>query len=137
MPRKTDPMSRQLHRGGISEDGWVESMVEVARMCNKLWTKHTCDLCHVYVDKQVEFENRQERQGSSLSPVDRAWMKTGIDPSNLEVSMYRQFLFDEESVISGASHRDDDQHMEHHRRPKPCGSKDHDEEQSVATHGSR
>ena len=104
---------RQLRRTGRSsmEEGWVDSMVEVARVCNNLFTKHSCGICHLYVDKQVEFESRHEDDKSGrnpLSPVERVWKKAaGEQHTNLEVDIYRQFLFDEESVVSGVSHRED------------------------------
>jgi hypothetical protein len=137
--------NRQLRRNSTSvDDGWVDSMVEVARACNKLFTKHTCGLCHVYVDKQVEYESRQEdhKRGGDhpLSPVERVWMKTGLglERGNMEVDMYRQFLFDEDSV----SQRGDGDDDLHGRRRALGGSKSRspkelDEEQSIMTHGTQ
>lgn len=72
---------------------WVDKTVNLARACNKLFTKNTCRLCQVYVDQQVEFENRQE-DASVKNPA-----------RSMEVELYRQFLFDEESVVDGVCER--------------------------------
>ncbi|GAX13779.1 hypothetical protein FisN_30Lh074 [Fistulifera solaris] len=123
-------MSREIQRRNSKQrldDGWVDSMVEVAKVCNNLFTKQ-CNLCNVYTNKQVEFEWRQERtqNSDSSSPVQRALQK--VNRGNLEVHMYRQFLFDEESVIAGASLREDDTSIQR------MGSQDG--ERSVLTHGT-
>jgi hypothetical protein len=50
-------------------------------------------------DRQVEFEERQEttsHDAPASSPAERAWQK--LQFASLEVDLYRQFLFDEESV---------------------------------------
>lgn len=132
-------MSRQLQRRNNHneakniDDGWVDSMVEVAKVCNNIFTKQ-CNLCNVYTNKQVEYEYRQEKQTSS--PVERALQKTHTDSGNLEIHMYRQFLFDEDSVIAGASLRDDVHHTGHEDETliKRVGSEDG--ERSVLTHGT-
>ena len=129
--------NRQLQTA--SDDGWVDSMVEVARTCNKLFSKHSCNACNVYVKKQVEYETNQEQiRGNSRpqSPMARVWQKTGIEQSKLEVELYRQFLFDEESVVDGVSLRGEEEeetdrqssHAQAHPSPKEV-----DEEQSVVT----
>lgn len=91
-------------------------------------------MCQVYTEKQLEFEIRQDHliqshqsnddRGLALtgsedsgccshsnSPVDRAYMKCGSASgapgtvSAFEVQMYRQFLFDEASVVDGVCSR--------------------------------
>lgn len=127
--------SRQLHNNSSSmEEGWVDSVVEVARTCNKLFSKHACGVCHIYVDKQVQMEFEQDKTGSSndpISPVERAWLKSGFAQSNLEVDMYRQFLFDEDSVASGVTHR-----RQQEQGSKNRIHKDMDGDESIATHGT-
>ncbi|GAX21873.1 hypothetical protein FisN_30Hh074 [Fistulifera solaris] len=122
-------MSREIQRRNSKQrldDGWVDSMVEVAKVCNNLFTKQ-CNLCNIYTNKQVEYEWRQEKTlQSSSSPVERALQK--VDHGNLEVHLYRQFLFDEESVIAGASLREDETSIQR------MGSQDG--ERSVLTHGT-
>jgi hypothetical protein len=84
---------------------WVDGMVKVAHACNLLVLKN-CHLCHVYADRQVEFEQGQETRTpsstfwdatASSSPAERAWKKLH---ASLEVDLYRQFLFDEDSVMA-------------------------------------
>lgn len=94
---------------------WVDAVVQAATICNQLFQRRACNLCHVYVDRQIEFEQRQETtkcgdapQGV-VTPVERLWMQmdTGV-----EVELYRQFLFDEASVVNHVSEddeRDDDE----------------------------
>lgn len=108
-------------------------MVEVAKVCNNLFTKQ-CNLCNVYTDKQVEYEWRQEKQGGS--PVERAVQKAQVESGNLEINLYRQFLFDEDSVIAGASLREDRQTVQEEDETmiKRMGSDDG--ERSVLTHGT-
>ena len=88
---------------------WVDNMVKVATAANKLVRKNCCNLCHVYVDKQVEFEEKElareneqhqhQGMGTGNSPTERLWSK--MNTENLEVEVYRQFLFDESSVGLG------------------------------------
>ena len=81
---------------------WVDTMVSTARAVNKLFTRHTCRICHVYVDKQVAFE-----QATADSPVERAALKMmGQELLHPEVEVYRRFLFDEDSVIETVGSRD-------------------------------
>lgn len=82
-------------------DDWVDSVVGVAQTCKKLFTQHTCRLCQVYVDEQVEFERRQEEASGHVPR--KSWMQT---QPTLEVELYRQFLFDEDSVVEHVSERE-------------------------------
>lgn len=79
-----------------TKEDWLEKTVRLAQDCNQIFAQTACRLCHVYVDQQVEFEQRQESQ--------RDWMRPAAEQS-LEVNMYRQFLFDEDSVVEGVSGR--------------------------------
>jgi hypothetical protein len=87
-----------------SETDWVDTVVSCAQMVNKMFTRNTCRLCHVYSDKQVEFENSMRSVDESSSPVDRAFLKAVFPAA--EVEMYRQFLFDEDSVVDSVGHRE-------------------------------
>ncbi|KAL7561421.1 hypothetical protein ACA910_009279 [Epithemia clementina (nom. ined.)] len=85
-------------------------------------------LCSLYVDEQVEYEIRQEdcvttmdRMMSVVSSVGAASImapaRAAAAAGSLEVEMYKQFLFDEESVLTSLSERededqeDDEQHL--------------------------
>lgn len=98
------------------KDNWVESVMNVAHTCKKLFTKHTCRLCQVYVDQQVEYERRQEVEGEHIQTFD-----ANTAPS-LEIEIYRQFLFDEGSVVETVSGRE-----------KADDGKSHDDTQSTVT----
>jgi hypothetical protein len=104
----TNDMLTRHEMRPLKED-WVDRTVRLANSCNKLFTRNTCRVCQVYADKQVEFEQRQEGSGDALaSPISRVWQKTVmLAPSTLEVELYRQFLFDEESVVETVCERDD------------------------------
>lgn len=94
---------------------WVDRMVKMANACNSLVISK-CNLCHVYANRQVEFEQERDAARRALetpatsvfsspaSPTERVWQKmnAGCNVGNinpLEVNLYRQFLFDEESVV--------------------------------------
>jgi hypothetical protein len=97
-----------------SNDDWVDTLVSCAQVVNKLFVRNTCRICQVYSDKQVEFE---ERLQENSNPVDRAMLRAAM-PLHPEVELYRQFLFDEDSVVESvglreetdfsSSHNDDD-----------------------------
>ncbi|CAB9503289.1 expressed unknown protein [Seminavis robusta] len=99
------PLSTRHDADGTRGRRLVDGMVKVATACNLLVRRHACNLCHVYADRQVEFEQREESSppsssrtyASSSSPTERAWKKMN---SSLEVDLYRRFLFDEESVAN-------------------------------------
>lgn len=109
------PQSSLISKGQDAD--WVDSVVHVADTCKKLFTANTCRVCQVYVDEQLEYERQcEENLKNSPSPFQRAWMQTAMN--NAEVELYRQFLFDEESVVEVVSERekedDDDSHDHHH-----------------------
>ena len=81
----------------------VESVVKAAAACNKLFTQN-CNLCTIYCDKQVQYEWVQEQYKMS-TPINHLFSK--LDNS-LEVQLYRDFLFDEESVVEQVSSRSDE-----------------------------
>ena len=83
----------------------VESVVKAAKACNKVFLDK-CNLCTVYCDKQVQFEYIQDQMKMDpISPISNLFSR--IDNS-LEVKLYRDFLFDEESVVEGVSGRSSD-----------------------------
>lgn len=111
--RKTSNNMEQQSHLVPSEDDWVESVVEVARTCKKLFTRHTCRLCQVYVDQQVAYE--QQEEASMVEGMDASsrsnpanWLQKNVVDHSLEVELYRQFLFDEESVVSVVEEREKD-----------------------------
>lgn len=84
----------------------VESVVKAAKACNKVFLDK-CNLCTVYCDKQVQFEYIQDQIKMDVtSPITNLFSR--IDNNNLEVKLYRDFLFDEESVVEGVSGRSGD-----------------------------
>lgn len=70
---------------------WVDTVERTAAVMKKFFTKTTCRLCQVYVDQQVQYEVQQEDK-----QLGTHWVSSVRD---LEVELYRQFLFDENSVI--------------------------------------
>ena len=105
-----DKSSRAVEK--INSDDWVDTMVSCAQAMNKLFVHNTCRLCQVYSDKQVEFERQLQEENNSSScnnPVDRAFLRTGGIPQMLlpEVELYRQFLFDEDSVVDSVGQREE------------------------------
>lgn len=85
------------HRKLVSKGSLVETVVKVAVTCNNLMIEN-CNACTLYCDEQVQYEWVQEME----SPLFNLFNK--ID-DNLEVQMYRQFLFDEDSVVEQVSSR--------------------------------
>lgn len=86
----------------VNMDGdWVAKASSISHAFNKLLAQSACKLCSVYVDEQVEFENRQEDYKTNMAV---AWMRT----HKPEVEVYRQFLFDEESVVDSVAERDEE-----------------------------
>jgi hypothetical protein len=83
-----------------SQTQWVDTIVQAAQTANKMFAQNTCRLCHVYTDKQVEFETRNE---ISSSPLESIFMRTA--EASMEVELYKQFLFDEESVNDNVTDR--------------------------------
>jgi hypothetical protein len=110
---------------------WLDKVVDCAQILNKIFTRNTCRLCHVYSDKQVEFEERIQ-ENATIAATAAGWYMnnnnnyyndydnssenicnqqelrpsvtlpmsihgTAIDPHVVE--LYRQQLFDEESVV--------------------------------------
>lgn len=90
-----------------SDEDWVDTMVSCAQAVNKLFVRNTCRLCQVYTDKQVEYEERLQEDSDSYNPVDRAVLHTILPPLHPEVEFYRQFLFDEDSVVESVCLRED------------------------------
>lgn len=105
---------------------WIEKTATIQQALVSLITKTSCRLCHVYTDKQLEFENRQaleqEQQRNSLvwnNNYPGVGYNGGSDHSFipyapaaatcLEVELYRQFLFDEESVVTSLSAREEEE----------------------------
>lgn len=89
---------------------WVDTVMSYAQTVNKVFSRNTCRLCHLYSDQQVEYESRLVDK--QISPVERAYLKAAATHQTVlrpEVEFYRQFLFDEASVVEAISHRTADE----------------------------
>lgn len=51
---------------------WVDTVVNCANIMNKIFTRNTCRLCHIYSDKQVEFEERIQ-QNATITATAAEW----------------------------------------------------------------
>lgn len=87
-----------------SADDWIEKAGTISQAFNKLLAKSACKLCNVYVDEQVEFESQQEDYKTTMA---KAWMRS-YAKNSMEVELYRQMLFDEESVAESVAGRDEE-----------------------------
>lgn len=91
---------------GNNED-WIAKAGDISQAVSMgvsklLSTSTACKLCSMYVDEQVEFEKRQEDYKTNVAKnLLRTYQPT------MEVELYRQFLFDEESVVESVTERDD------------------------------
>ena len=91
----------------------------------KLISNTTCvRMCSLYVDEQVEYEIRQEdcsttmnRMVSVVSSVGAAGVLAAparaAAVAGLDVELYKQFLFDEESVLTSLTEREDEDDHHH------------------------
>lgn len=91
----------------VNNEDWVSKAGDISQAVSvgvsKLLSTSACKMCSVYAEEQVEFENRQEDYKTTMAKV---WLRT-YQPS-MEVELYRQFLFDEESVVDSVSDRDEE-----------------------------
>ncbi|GKY99852.1 hypothetical protein MPSEU_000938900 [Mayamaea pseudoterrestris] len=89
---------------------WVDTVERTASVMKKFLTRTTCRLCQVYADEQVQYEVQLEKQ-TGMQHETSNWVASSV--RNLEVELYRQFLFDENSVIQHAdSFRDETEETE-------------------------
>ena len=51
---------------------WVDTVVNCANIMNKIFTRNTCRLCHIYSDKQVEFEERLQ-ENATITATAAEW----------------------------------------------------------------
>jgi hypothetical protein len=51
---------------------WVDTVVNCANIMNKIFTRNTCRICHIYSDKQVEFEERIQ-QNATITATAAEW----------------------------------------------------------------
>ena len=79
----------------------MDSVVKAASACNRLFIKN-CNLCTVYCDKQVQYEWMQEQYRMETRQIDGLFQKMD---NSLQVQLYREFLFDEDSVVEEVSSR--------------------------------
>jgi hypothetical protein len=68
---------------------------------NKMVTRNTCRVCHIYSDKQVEFEQRLQETSEWYSPNNA----TSFHQQSQMIELYRQYLFDEDSVVDSVEFR--------------------------------
>ena len=128
---EVEVLSTRVLQSNQHDSNILDTLYFAATSINKLFTSSSsCAVCKMYTEKQIEFEIRQDRlltanhsniQGLALttsedsgccsqtsSPVDRAHFKCASmqgDASDYEVAMYRQFLFDESSVVDTITNR--------------------------------
>jgi hypothetical protein len=112
--------------GGQQLD-WIEKTATIQQALATLITKTSCRLCHVYTDKQLEYENRQEAALTTAASARNSLLYTpfasGPGAGNggsalLEVERYRQFLFDEESVVGRVEVDDEEEEDTTSTRPE-------------------
>lgn len=105
-----DQQSMQRTGNGLSFGPIIENFVKLSSTCDKFLN------CQ-YVSKQLDDESKQEKKG--LSAVERVWSK--MDHS-LEVEIYRQFLFEQNSPMPSFEDSDDfseTRDMVHHPSTPP------------------
>ena len=92
----------QEDRALVPKGSFAEVVVKAASACTKLVSEN-CGLCTVYCDKQVQYESVLEPYtiGKTLEGL-----FSRLDNSS-EVQVYRNHLFDEQSVVEQASSRQD------------------------------
>jgi hypothetical protein len=88
----------------VQQGSFAELVVKAASACTKLVSEN-CGLCTVYCDKQVQYESVLEQYNMG-TPLDSLFRK--LDNS-LEVQVYRDYMFDEESVVEQVSSRQEDE----------------------------
>jgi hypothetical protein len=96
-------MSRE-ERTIVQQGSFADIVVKAASACTKLVSEN-CGLCTVYCDKQVQYESVLEQYNMG-TPLDNLFRK--LDKS-LEVQVYQDYLFDEESVVEQVSSRQEDE----------------------------
>jgi hypothetical protein len=134
--KRTNKMAATRHMNNENApngEDWIEKAGSITQAFSKLLSKSACKMCNVYVDEQVEFENRQEDYTGTMAKV---WLRA-YKPS-LDVELYRQFLFDEESVVDNVCERDEEPALntfEHEFGRAP--TQRHADEGSVTTQKTR
>jgi hypothetical protein len=131
--------SPELFDDPTSDSPILDSIISAANVVNKIFSASSCArmMCQVYTEKQIDFEIRQDRLLESQlsndgalaltasedsgccshtsSPVNRAHLKCasagapGRSMGAFEVQLYREFLFDEESVVDAIRNRSGDE----------------------------
>jgi len=93
---------QQLQHALIPQEGIADLIVKAASAVNKTVIDN-CGLCTIYCDKQVQYESVLEPYTKVGNSVGNLFNKldTGMD-----VQLYRDFLFDEESVVETALSRE-------------------------------
>lgn len=71
--QKTSVTSNHAHQQQQQQHvDWVDTVVNCATIMNKIFTRNTCRLCHIYSDKQVEFEERIQ-QNATITATAAEW----------------------------------------------------------------
>eukprot|EP00522_Entomoneis_paludosa_P004501 CAMPEP_0172476314 /NCGR_PEP_ID=MMETSP1065-20121228/70316_1 /TAXON_ID=265537 /ORGANISM="Amphiprora paludosa, Strain CCMP125" /LENGTH=147 /DNA_ID=CAMNT_0013234535 /DNA_START=270 /DNA_END=713 /DNA_ORIENTATION=+ len=96
------------------QNDWMERTTgKMSRSISKLMHNNACfRLCSVYAEEQVEYENRQQ-DDYVVSGIDRMMQSAlgQVGKSTLEVQVYKQFLFDEESVLEGVRQEEEEEEV--------------------------
>jgi hypothetical protein len=92
----------QDERTIVSQSSLSDYVVQASSLCTKMVTEN-CGLCTVYCDKQIQYESVAEQYilagGSSLGNLFHK-----LD-DNTDAQVYRNVLFDEDSVVESVSSR--------------------------------
>ena len=103
---------------------WVDGTGLLSQTFTKLISNTTCvRLCSLYVDEQVEYEIRQEDCVSGMDRMVSVVSSVGGAASNMlafhngndgmDVQLYKQFLFDEDSVLTSLTEREEEDESLH------------------------
>ena len=104
------------------DDGrWVDTMVTCAETVKKLFVKNTCRLCQTYVDRQVDFEIKNAAQQTMT--MESAFLNAAGAMPPVQVELYRQFLFDEESVVDSVGLRDAEEQQPHGKKRRRAAAR--------------
>ena len=84
---------------GNESSNWMDRTIP--KQVSQFLTKNACRLCSVYADEQVAYESVREQQDYSVNTFmyQASAAHDAIAARSLDVQIYKQFLFDEDSVL--------------------------------------
>ena len=95
----------QDERNLVQQGSFAEIVVKAASACTKLVSEN-CGLCTIYCDKQVQYESVLMEQYQLTNPLEDLF---GRLDNSTEVQVYKDFLFDEESVVEQVNSRQEEE----------------------------